>query len=75
LDWRVWGDEWCEDEGDVDDEGEYGGQEEIVVAGVRVLPLKGRSKWSFYRRLTKRGKCNSMVKDERADLIDAPLWR
>lgn len=48
LDWRVWGDEWSEDEGDDDDdEGGYGGQEEIMVAGVRVLPLKGGSKWSF----------------------------
>jgi hypothetical protein len=51
LDWRVWGDEWCEDEGD-DDEG----QEEIVVAGVRVLPLKGGSKWSFSRGCYERSK-------------------
>lgn len=42
LDWRVWGDEWSEDE-----EGEHSGQEEIMVAGVRVLPLKGGSRDPF----------------------------
>jgi hypothetical protein len=42
LDWRVWGDEWSEEDDDQ-------GQGEIMVAGVRVLPLKGGSKWSFSR--------------------------
>ena len=71
LDWRVWGDEWSEDEGD-DDEGKYGGQEEIMVAGVRVLPLKGGSRSSVHGDAMKRGKGSSIAKRRRELIKSMP---